>query len=64
MQAGFFHNGACVDLEDAVRFHLSVVSSAASYDPDAAGIPADLRQVGPVIPHHWSTRDSSGHRVE
>ena len=48
-----------VDLEDAVRFHLSVVSSAASYDPDAAGIPADLRQVGPVIPHHWSTRDSA-----
>ena len=50
VQAGFFHNGAYVNLEDAVRFHLSVVSSAASYDPDAAGIPADLRQVGPVIP--------------
>jgi cytochrome c peroxidase len=50
VQAGFFHNGAYVDLESAVRFHLNVVSSAASYDPDAAGIPADLRQVGPVIP--------------
>jgi cytochrome c peroxidase len=50
VQAGFFHNGAYVDLEDAVRFHLSVVRSAAGYDPDDAGIPADLRQVGPVIP--------------
>lgn len=47
---GFFHNGAYVTLEDAIRFHLSVVKSAKNYDPDAAGVPADLRQVGPLVP--------------
>jgi cytochrome c peroxidase len=46
---GFFHNGAFVDLEDAIRFHLNVVEGAATYDPNDAGVPADLAQVGPVI---------------
>jgi cytochrome c peroxidase len=46
---GFFHNGAFVDLEDAIRFHLNVVSGAEAYDPNEAGVPADLAQVGPVI---------------
>jgi cytochrome c peroxidase len=47
---GFFHNGAYITLEDAIRFHLSVVESAKNYDPDAAGVPSDLRQVGPLVP--------------
>ncbi len=46
---GFFHNGAFITLEDAIRFHLNVVEGATTYDPDAAGVPADLAQVGPVI---------------
>jgi cytochrome c peroxidase len=47
---GFFHNGAFVTLEDAIRFHLDVVKAAKSYDPDAANVPSDLRQVGPLVP--------------
>ncbi|HYB97305.1 MAG TPA: hypothetical protein VEC39_20200, partial [Vicinamibacterales bacterium] len=46
----FFHNGAFIRLKDAIRFHLDVVRGANQYDPDAAGVPADLRQVGPVVP--------------
>lgn len=46
----FFHNGAYINLEDAIRFHLDVVQSAKKYDPAAAGVPADLQQVGPRIP--------------
>ncbi len=46
---GFFHNGAFVTLEDAIRFHLNVIDGAQNYDPNAAGVPADLAQVGPVI---------------
>jgi cytochrome c peroxidase len=47
---GFFHNGAFVRLEDAVRFHLNVIQGARTYDPVAAGVPADLRRVGPPVP--------------
>jgi len=50
VQAGFFHNGAFVKLEDAVRFHLDVVEGARDYDPADAGVPADLQQVGPRVP--------------
>jgi cytochrome c peroxidase len=50
VSAGFFHNGAYVTLEDAIRFHLSVVKSAKNYNPAAAGVPSDLRQVGPLVP--------------
>jgi cytochrome c peroxidase len=50
VSAGFFHNGAFVTLEDAIRFHLSVIKSAKNYDPDVAGVPSDLRQVGPLVP--------------
>ncbi len=46
---GFFHNGAFVTLEDAIGFHLNVIDGAQNYDPNEAGVPADLRQVGPVI---------------
>jgi len=48
---GFFHNGAFIELDDAVRFHLDVVKGARSYDPVKAGVPADLAsRVGPAVP--------------
>lgn len=43
LQPAFFHNGAYTKLEDAVRFHLNVVGSAAGYSPAQAGLDADLR---------------------
>jgi cytochrome c peroxidase len=50
VSAGFFHNGAFVHLDDAIRFHLNVVDGAKNYDPADAGVPADLQQVGPLVP--------------
>jgi len=48
---GFFHNGAFIRLEDAIRHHLDVYTSARSYDPREAGVPHDLDQpVGPIEP--------------
>jgi cytochrome c peroxidase len=47
---GFFHNGAFVRLEDAIRFHLNAIPGARTYDPSRAGLPADLIRVGPVVP--------------
>jgi cytochrome c peroxidase len=47
---GFFHNGAVVHLEDAIRFHLNVIPGARTYDPVQSGVPADLSRVGPVVP--------------
>jgi cytochrome c peroxidase len=47
---GFFHNGAFVHLEDAIRFHLNVIAGARTYDPAQAGLPPDLTRVGPVVP--------------
>jgi cytochrome c peroxidase len=48
---GFFHNGAFIRLEDAIRHHLNVYKSARSYDPVAAGVPRDLSQrLGPIEP--------------
>jgi len=48
---GFFHNGAFVRLEDAIRFHLNVVPGSRSYNPIKAGVPADLaHRVGPPVP--------------
>jgi len=47
----FFHNGAFVRLDDAIRHHLNVYESARGYDPVAAGVPPDLAaRVGPVEP--------------
>ena len=46
---GLFHNGAYSNLSDAIRFHLNVVEEARDYDP-ADNVPADLRQVGPLVP--------------
>jgi cytochrome c peroxidase len=48
---GFFHNGAFVRLEDAIRHHLNVKKSARNYNPVRAGVPTDLAQrVGPIEP--------------
>ena len=48
---GFFHNGAFVRLEDAIRFHLDVGREVRSYDPVAAGVPTDLTfKLGPPVP--------------
>ncbi|MBS0417924.1 MAG: hypothetical protein JSR66_09425 [Proteobacteria bacterium] len=47
---GFFHNGAFIRLEDAIRHHLDVRASNRNYDPARAGVPADLRIVGPSAP--------------
>jgi cytochrome c peroxidase len=51
VHTSFFHNGAFVRLEDALRFHLDVESSARNYDPAKAGIAEDLRgNIGPIEP--------------
>ena len=48
---GFFHNGAFIRLEDAIRHHLNVYKSARTYDPVEAGVPADLtHRLGPIEP--------------
>jgi cytochrome c peroxidase len=48
---GFFHNGAFIRLEDAIRHHLNVQQSAHTYDPVKAGVPPDLAQrLGPIQP--------------
>jgi cytochrome c peroxidase len=44
-----FHNGAYGSIAAAIRHHLDVDGSARSYDPRAAGLPADL-MTGPVEP--------------
>lgn len=51
VQAAFFHNGAYISLEDAIRHHLDPVASALAYDPVTAGIDADLTiRMGPIQP--------------
>jgi len=51
LQPAFFHNGAFTRLEDAVRYHLDALGSAANYDPAQAGLDADLRvRRGPSAP--------------
>jgi cytochrome c peroxidase len=51
VQPAFFHNGAMTRLEDAIRHHLNVVSSARSYNPFAAGLDRDLTyRQGPIEP--------------
>jgi hypothetical protein len=52
LQAAFFHNGAFRHLEDAIRHHLDVFSSARNYDPVAASsISRVLRQARPPAQH-------------
>jgi cytochrome c peroxidase len=51
LQAAFFHNGAFTTLEEAIRHHLDVFSSARSYNPVAAGLDSDLTyRMGPIEP--------------
>jgi cytochrome c peroxidase len=51
LQPTFFHNGAFTRLEDAVRHHLDVFTSARSYSPGAAGVAPDLMApMGPIEP--------------
>jgi cytochrome c peroxidase len=51
LQPAFFHNGAFTRLEDAVRHHLDVFTSARNYNPGAAGVDPDLTApMGPVEP--------------
>jgi len=51
LQPAFFHNGAFTRLEDAIRHHLNVFSSARSYKPVPAGIDRDLTyRLGPIEP--------------
>jgi len=47
---GFFHNGSFIKIEDAIRHHLDARNSDLNYDPAKAGVPADLRVVGPSAP--------------
>jgi cytochrome c peroxidase len=51
LQSAFFHNGAFTRLEDAVRHHLDVFTSARNYTPAAAGVDSDLTgSMGPIEP--------------
>ena len=51
LQPAFFHNGSFTRLEDAVRHHLDVFTSARNYDPSRAGIAEDLgNQSCPIEP--------------
>jgi cytochrome c peroxidase len=51
LQSAFFHNGAFTRLEDAVRHHLDVFTSARNYHPGAAGVALDLTApMGPIEP--------------
>jgi cytochrome c peroxidase len=48
---GFFHNGAYIHLEGAIRHHLNVQMEARTYNPVKEGVPADLAQrLGPIEP--------------
>ena len=51
LQPAFFHNGAFTRLEDAVRHHLDVFTSARNYSPTVAGVDPDLMAPrGPIEP--------------
>jgi cytochrome c peroxidase len=51
LQPAFFHNGAFTRLEDAIRHHLDVFTSARNYNPGVAGVDADLMApMGPIEP--------------
>ena len=51
LQPAFFHNGCFTRMEDAIRHHLDVFSSARNYDPLNAGVAPDLTLLrGPIEP--------------
>ena len=51
LQPTFMHNGAFTNLEDAVRHHLDIATSARGYTPASQGLDTDLRgPTGPIDP--------------
>jgi cytochrome c peroxidase len=51
LQPTFSHNGAWTRLEDVIRHHLDVFTSARNYNPTVAGVASDLRgPLGPIEP--------------
>ena len=51
LQPTFFHNGAFTRLDDAIRHHLDVFTSARNYHPETAGVDRDLMApMGPAEP--------------
>jgi cytochrome c peroxidase len=51
LQPAFFHNGAFRRLEDAIRHHLDVFTSARNYNASRAGVDKDLTmRLGPIEP--------------
>jgi cytochrome c peroxidase len=51
LQRAFFHNGSMTRIEDAIRHHLDVFTSARNYDPKKAGVDEDLQcRLGPIEP--------------
>jgi cytochrome c peroxidase len=51
LQPAFFHNGCFTRLEDAVRHHLDVFTSARNYNAVRAGVAPDLAvRLGPIEP--------------
>ncbi len=50
LQPAFFHNGSFTRLEDAIRHHLDVFTSARGYHPIPAGVDKDLMLIGPIEP--------------
>jgi cytochrome c peroxidase len=51
LQPTFFHNGSFTRLEEAIRHHLDVFTSARSYHPVPAGVDRDLTyRLGPIEP--------------
>ena len=49
LQASFMHNGAFVEMEDAIRYHLDAAGSARAYTPSALAL--DLQgPLGPISP--------------
>lgn len=51
LQPTFFHNGAFTSLDDAIRHHLDVFTSARNYSPGVAGVATDLEgPLGPIDP--------------
>jgi cytochrome c peroxidase len=51
VQPTFFHNGSFTKLEDVIRHHLDVATSALTYSPRQQNLAADLRgPTGPLLP--------------
>lgn len=49
LQKSFFHDGAFTRLDDAIRHHLDVFTSARNYNPTVAGVSKDLAERKPPV---------------